>query len=82
MARSQAGRATRATSRLPYELFWHAETHLSGGRAAVFNSSLELRDAKYVRLESGRADGRASCHERGRRRQRPSLGVNTACSVV
>jgi hypothetical protein len=41
----------------PYERFWHAETHLYGGRAAVFNSVLGLRDAKYLLLESERADG-------------------------
>jgi uncharacterized protein len=41
----------------PYERFWHAEEHLSGGRASVFNSVLGLRDAKYLVLESEGTDG-------------------------
>jgi PPOX class probable F420-dependent enzyme len=41
----------------PYERFWHAEAHLSAGRASVFNSVLGLRDAKYLLLESQRTDG-------------------------
>jgi hypothetical protein len=68
MAKSQADRATRATSRLPYELFWHTETHLSGGRAAVFNSSLGLRDAKYLLRRRPPASWRGAGLALGRRR--------------
>jgi uncharacterized protein len=37
--------------------FRHADARQSGGRAAVFNSVLALRDARYLLLESERTDG-------------------------
>jgi PPOX class probable F420-dependent enzyme len=57
MAKSQSGSPLGLRLVPPYERFRHAEAHLSGGRAAVFNSVLGLRDAKYLQLESQRTDG-------------------------
>jgi PPOX class probable F420-dependent enzyme len=56
MANNQLGSPLGLRLVPPYEWFRHAE-HLSGGRAAVFNSVLVLRDAKYLLLESQRTDG-------------------------
>lgn len=41
----------------PHERSRDTEAHLSERRAAVFNSVLVLRDAKYLLLESQRTDG-------------------------
>lgn len=57
MARGQS--RTRLGRRLVplYERFRHSEAHLSGRQAARSNSVVHVGDAKYLLLESERADG-------------------------
>jgi len=57
MASNQSGSPLRLRLVPPYERFRDAHAQLSGGPAAVFNSVLVLRDAKYLLLESEQTDG-------------------------
>lgn len=57
MAKSQSAGSLGLRLVPPHERSRDAEAHVSGRRAAVFNSVLGLCDAKYLLLESQRPDG-------------------------